>query len=448
MTIAKVQTASHTNTGSTTCAVTITATTGNFLLVETSFAGATTITVADGVNTWTALAGSGSNAGWYSENITGGALTITATEVGAATLTGAIQVLELSGVNVTAPIDRQTFGSQSGTTVTAGPTSAAASAADYVVALVGWGSLNASPYTISGRTFNPALASVTHESEVDSATLSSESSSVAISHGPIAGATAETFTGTFSNSAASLDSAWCILLTSAILPPVVPPSTYSFHATVGPNPATGLVAGQTCNLYRATRIPGGLPNTNDAPPGGGVDYGPLSTDTVVDFYLGGLETIVNTFEAFYLAYYDPADTSNSGSFNTYWLYAPMVDPTPTPVATPLPIATTCLTITGTVAVAASTLRTYIPRACTINSVRASVGTAPTGAALIVDVQKNGTTIWPTNTSNRPTIAISAFTATGTPDTTALALNDYLTVSVTQIGSTIAGSNLTVQVYTS
>jgi hypothetical protein len=63
----------------------------------------------------------------------------------------------------------------------------------------------------------------------------------------------------------------------------------------------------------------------------------------------------------------------------------------------------------------------------------------------VDVNKNGTTIFTTQ-ANRPTIAIGANTALGTPDITALAQNDYLTFDVDQIGSTVAGANLTVQVF--
>ena len=51
-------------------------------------------------------------------------------------------------------------------------------------------------------------------------------------------------------------------------------------------------------------------------------------------------------------------------------------------------------------------RLIVPVASSIVSVRAMVNTAPTGAAIIVDILKNGTTIWGTNPGNRPTIAIS------------------------------------------
>jgi hypothetical protein len=74
----------------------------------------------------------------------------------------------------------------------------------------------------------------------------------------------------------------------------------------------------------------------------------------------------------------------------------------------------------------------------------TAGIVPTGADIIVDVNLNGTTIYTTQ-GNRPTVpattnggAISA-----TPDVTALAPGDYITVDIDQIGSTIAGGNITV-----
>jgi hypothetical protein len=84
------------------------------------------------------------------------------------------------------------------------------------------------------------------------------------------------------------------------------------------------------------------------------------------------------------------------------------------------------------------------RTLSINAVTASVGTAPTGASILVDVTKNGTSIFTTQ-GNRPTIAIGAFSGvSGVPELT-WAAGEYLTVDVDQIGSTVAGSDLTVQV---
>ena len=88
------------------------------------------------------------------------------------------------------------------------------------------------------------------------------------------------------------------------------------------------------------------------------------------------------------------------------------------------------------------------QALTISSTRASVGTAPTGAALIVDVRKNGSTIFTTR-ANRPTVSAGGFTAVGgTPNVTAWGVGEYLTVDVNQVGSTVAGADLTVQVIAS
>lgn len=102
-------------------------------------------------------------------------------------------------------------------------------------------------------------------------------------------------------------------------------------------------------------------------------------------------------------------------------------------------------VAGPLVAIAGTLRFYVDGSWTITSVRASVGTAPAGASIIVDVQKNGTTIF-TTTANRPTIAAAANTGlSGTPDVTGLVTGDYLTISVLQVGSTTAGSDLIVSI---
>lgn len=78
-------------------------------------------------------------------------------------------------------------------------------------------------------------------------------------------------------------------------------------------------------------------------------------------------------------------------------------------------------------------------------VRARINTAPTGLALVVDVNKNGTTIYGTQ-ANRPTIAIGGNAATGgTASVTTFAAGDVLTVDVDQVGSTVAGSDLVVAI---
>lgn len=108
------------------------------------------------------------------------------------------------------------------------------------------------------------------------------------------------------------------------------------------------------------------------------------------------------------------------------------------------------TMAGSLAgkVGAGTFRWYNDTAsyAHIRSVRATVGTAPTGAAIIVDVNMNGSTIF-TNQANRPTIAAGS-TATSkivNMNVAEIPPNGYLTVDIDQVGSTVAGADLTVQV---
>lgn len=102
---------------------------------------------------------------------------------------------------------------------------------------------------------------------------------------------------------------------------------------------------------------------------------------------------------------------------------------------------------GVVAAQAFTMRLYINRTMTISSVRASVGSFPVGSSIVVDVLKNGTTIF-TGGTDRPTIAAGTFTDTGVPAVTSLVAGDYLTITIVSVGSTTAGSDLTVQVVAS
>jgi hypothetical protein len=108
---------------------------------------------------------------------------------------------------------------------------------------------------------------------------------------------------------------------------------------------------------------------------------------------------------------------------------------------PLPIFSS----QGDLAVKVGTSRLYFDAAQTIASIRASVGTSPVGASIIVDARKNGTTLFPTNPGNRPTIAPGSFTVTAVPDVVAFSAGDYLTVDIVQVGTASPGANLTVQI---
>lgn len=107
--------------------------------------------------------------------------------------------------------------------------------------------------------------------------------------------------------------------------------------------------------------------------------------------------------------------------------------------------------TGSVSVFTSSARFYNDTGGTrsVQSVRASVGTAPVGTALAIDVRKNGilaaNTIFSTGSI---VIAAGLFTSgasTAFNSGSSLAVGDYLTVAITQVGSSTPGSDLTVQV---
>jgi hypothetical protein len=110
-------------------------------------------------------------------------------------------------------------------------------------------------------------------------------------------------------------------------------------------------------------------------------------------------------------------------------------------------ATPTFTITGTVAVGTNVCPAIIvPFPLTITKAFAYAKTGPTGADLIFDINKNGTTIWSTQ-SNRLKIAAAATSGNQTTfNTTSLAEGDILTVDVDQVGSTIAGADVTVQIF--
>lgn len=80
----------------------------------------------------------------------------------------------------------------------------------------------------------------------------------------------------------------------------------------------------------------------------------------------------------------------------------------------------------------------------ILGVSASVAIAPVGANIIIDVNKNGTTIFTTQ-ANRPQVPAGMYEAVEQIliDDHIMNDGDYLTVDIDQIGSSVAGSYLTV-----
>jgi hypothetical protein len=105
---------------------------------------------------------------------------------------------------------------------------------------------------------------------------------------------------------------------------------------------------------------------------------------------------------------------------------------------PAPVRVTFL---GVAAVTAKWASVLIDAPGVIKSISIYADTAPTGAALILDVNLNGTSIWAATPANRVQIAAAANAGSQTSfDTTAVAAGDRLTFDIDQIGSGTAGGN--------
>jgi hypothetical protein len=100
---------------------------------------------------------------------------------------------------------------------------------------------------------------------------------------------------------------------------------------------------------------------------------------------------------------------------------------------------------GTLTAAPGTHRLYNDTGATlaIRAVRASVGTAPSGGSIIVDVNINGTTIFSTQ-ANRPTITTGTNTSGKVTNYNTASISDgsYFTVDIDAVSG---GADLTVQV---
>ena len=97
-------------------------------------------------------------------------------------------------------------------------------------------------------------------------------------------------------------------------------------------------------------------------------------------------------------------------------------------------------INGTLTVKTGPMRAVLPRAGTVTAVHAEVGTAPTGADLVIDLLA-GETVVATVTVPAGDKAASAATITSPT----IAAGATLAVDVTAIGSTVAGKDLCLSV---
>ena len=91
----------------------------------------------------------------------------------------------------------------------------------------------------------------------------------------------------------------------------------------------------------------------------------------------------------------------------------------------------------------------VPRAGTIMKVSCRVGVAPTGASLLVDINKNGDTgLSIFSGATRLTIAAAGFADNKTTFHAAnsiLAADDYLTIDIDQVGSTVPGGDFSLTI---
>lgn len=90
---------------------------------------------------------------------------------------------------------------------------------------------------------------------------------------------------------------------------------------------------------------------------------------------------------------------------------------------------------NTLAINTGTKRLYLQGSYTLKSIHSFVDTAPTGSSVITDVKKNGSSL------QTITIAAGATTGSNTSLSSSFASGDYITVDITQIGSSTAGENL-------
>ena len=93
--------------------------------------------------------------------------------------------------------------------------------------------------------------------------------------------------------------------------------------------------------------------------------------------------------------------------------------------------------TGTLAITTGTKRWYAPKSVTFTKITARVDTAPVGSALNVDINKNGVSAVTISVADGQTKTINS------SPSLSMVEDDYLTVDIDQIGSSTAGSELTI-----
>ena len=102
-----------------------------------------------------------------------------------------------------------------------------------------------------------------------------------------------------------------------------------------------------------------------------------------------------------------------------------------------------LTHTGTLSVYTGTKRWYAPKDITISKIKARVDTAPTGAGVVVQINKTSSGV---TTNQQLTVADGTTLISDTsPTISSMSEDDFLTVDIVSVGTTVAGENLTVEI---
>lgn len=106
----------------------------------------------------------------------------------------------------------------------------------------------------------------------------------------------------------------------------------------------------------------------------------------------------------------------------------------------------CFVLRGEATTGVKKTQALIPCPLTVSTVIVYSDAAPTGASLIVDVNRNGATIFGTQ-ANRPEVAIDGHSdESGIPNITSLAKGDRVSIDVDQVGSIVkGGDDLTVTI---
>lgn len=118
-----------------------------------------------------------------------------------------------------------------------------------------------------------------------------------------------------------------------------------------------------------------------------------------------------------------------------------------PGTTGLSIESASFTYMGTLSPYVGVGRWVYADAATLLSVQVSVNDTPTGDDVVIDVNKNGTSIF-TNQAERPRIVAGSHSAVVEPVSVVFDAGDYVTIDIDQVGSVNPGNTLVVVIRSS